>query len=72
MSSSSCSDAQIFNGSNLEEKIEDGSLRLMAPKPLREGGPDLQYFRFMTTPTAEDNSRGKNSQLQDLQRCEDG
>ena len=40
----SLSDAQIFNRSNLREKIEDGSLGLPVPEPLGEGGPDLHYF----------------------------
>ena len=40
----SCSDTQIFNRNDLREKIEDGSLGLLAPKPLEEKGPDLWYF----------------------------
>ena len=40
-SSGSSSDAQIFNRDNLREKIEDGSLRLPAPEPLGNGGPNL-------------------------------
>ena len=43
-SSGSCSDAQIFSRSSLREKIKDGSLGLLAPEPLGEGGPDLHYF----------------------------
>ena len=42
--SGSCSDAQIFNRSDLREKIEDGSFGLPAPEPLGEGRPDLHYF----------------------------
>ena len=42
--SGSCSDEQIFNRSDLREKIEDGSLGLPAPEPLGEGGPGLHYF----------------------------
>ena len=43
-SSGSCSDAQIFNRSLLQEKIEDGTLGLPPPEPLGEGGPDLHYL----------------------------
>ena len=43
-SSGSCSDAQIFNRSNLTEKINYSSFGLLAPQPLWEGGPDLHYF----------------------------
>ena len=42
-SSRSSSDAQVFNRSDLREKIEDGNLGLPAPEPLGEGGPD--YLR---------------------------
>ena len=38
------SDTQIFNRSNLREKIEDGTLGLAPIQPLGEGGPDLHYF----------------------------
>ena len=48
-SSGSCSDAQIFNRSNMRE-IEDGSLALPAPKPLREEGPNLHYFCWLVKP----------------------
>ena len=43
-SSGSSSDAQIFNRSDLREKIQGGSLSLPAPEPLGEGRPDLHYF----------------------------
>ena len=43
-SSDSCSDAPILNRSDLRERIEDGSLGLPAPEPLRHRGPDLHYF----------------------------
>ena len=43
-SSGSSSDAQIFNKSDLREKIVDGTLGLPAPEPLGEGGPNLHYF----------------------------
>ena len=43
-SSGSCSDPHIFNKSLLREKIEDGSLGLLAPEPQGEGAPDLHYF----------------------------
>ena len=39
----SCSDAQIFNRSDLRDKIEDGTLGLPAPEPLGEEGPELHY-----------------------------
>ena len=42
-SSASSSDVQIFNRSNLREKIEDGTLGLPPPEPLGEGGPHLPY-----------------------------
>ena len=42
--SGSCSDAQILNRKNLREKIDDGTLELLAPKLLGERGPDLHYF----------------------------
>ena len=40
----SCSDAKIFNRSDLREKIKDGSLGLPLPEPLGEGDPDLHYL----------------------------
>ena len=43
-SSGSCSDAQIFNRSDLRENIEDCSLGVPTPETLGEGGPDLYYF----------------------------
>ena len=43
-SSGSSSDAQIFNRSDLREKIEDGTLGLPPPGPLGEEGPDLHFF----------------------------
>ena len=42
--SGSSSDAQIFNCSNLKRRIENGTLGLPLPEPLRPGGPDLYYF----------------------------
>ena len=44
MSSGSSSDAQIFNRGDLSEKIEDGSLALLAPEPLGEGEPDMHFY----------------------------
>ena len=43
-SSGSSSDAQIFNRSDLREKIKDGTLGLPPSEPMGEGGPDLHYF----------------------------
>ena len=43
-SSGFCSDAQIFNRSDLREKIEDGSFGLLASEPLGDRGQDLHYF----------------------------
>ena len=40
----SSSDSQIFKHSKLREKIEDGTLGVLAPEPLGEGGPELHYF----------------------------
>ena len=53
--SESSSDTQIFNRSDLREKIKDGSLGLPPPDPLGDGGPDLHYFllsddAFVLTP----------------------
>ena len=45
-SSGSSLDAQIFNSSDLTEKIGDGTLGLPAPKSLREGGPDLHTENY--------------------------
>ena len=42
--SGSSSDAQIFNRSKLKRRIENGTLGLPPPEPLRPGGPDLHYF----------------------------
>ena len=38
----SCSDAQIFNASQLKRRIEDG--RIGFPAPITQGGPDVPYF----------------------------
>ena len=40
----SCSDAQIFNESQLRDKIEDGSIGFPEASPIEEGGPDLPYY----------------------------
>ena len=71
-SSGSCLDEQIFNRSDLTEKIEDGSLGLPALEPLGEGWPDLHNFwlgddafafvLWMGNSTAEDNSQGKKKE----------
>ena len=42
--SGSSSDAQIFNRSKLQRRIENGTLGLPPPEPLGPGGPDLHYF----------------------------
>ena len=42
--SGSSSDAQIFNCSKLERRIENGTLGLPPHEPLGPGGPDLNYF----------------------------
>ena len=39
-SGESSSDAQIFNRSDLREKIEEGTLGRSAAEPLWEAGPD--------------------------------
>ena len=70
-SSGSCSDTQIFNRSNLREKIEDGSLGLPAPEPLGEGG----WMVVMDGETLQQKTTHKGRkyrQLQDLQRQEGG
>ena len=38
----SCSDAQIFNISELRNKIEDSSVGF--PEPIEPDGPDISYF----------------------------
>ena len=43
-SSGSCLDAQIFNRSDLRDKIKDRSLGLPPLEPPGERGPDLHYF----------------------------
>lgn len=40
----SCSDAQIFNQSELKERIEDGSIGFPEAEPIERGGPNLPYF----------------------------
>ena len=42
--SGSSSDAQIFNHSKLKRRIENRTLGLPPPEPLRPGGSDLHYF----------------------------
>ena len=44
LSNGSCSDAQIFDRSELREMIENDTLGLPAPELLWEGGPDLHSF----------------------------
>ena len=43
-SSRSSSDAQIFNRSDLREKIKDGTLGLLPPEPLGREGPICTFF----------------------------
>ena len=43
-SSGSSSDAKSFNQIDLREKIGDGTLGILSPEPLEEGGPNLHYF----------------------------
>ena len=40
----SCSDAKIFNSSVLKRKIEDGSIVLLDPAPIPQGGPNISYY----------------------------
>ena len=40
----SCSDAQIFNISELRNKIEDGSVGFPEAEPIEPDGPDIPYF----------------------------
>ena len=40
----SCSDAQIFNASQLKRRIEDGRIGFPDPAPITQGGPDVPYF----------------------------
>ena len=39
-----CSDAQIFNISELRNKIEDGSVGFPGAEPIEPDGPDIPYF----------------------------
>ena len=40
----SCSDAQIFNASQLKRRIEDGRIGFPDPAPITQGGRDVPYF----------------------------
>ena len=40
----SCSDAQIFNASQLKRKIDDGRIGFPDPAPITHGGRDVPYF----------------------------
>ena len=40
----SCSDAQIFNASQLKRRIEDGRIGFPDPAPITQGGLDVPYF----------------------------
>ena len=40
----SCSDAQIFNASQLMRRIEDGRKGFPGPAPITQGGRDVSYF----------------------------
>ena len=40
----SCSDAQIFNASQLKRKIEDGRIGFPDPAPITQGGRDVPYI----------------------------
>ena len=40
----SCSDAQIFNASQLKRRIEDGRIGFPDPAPITQGGQDVPYF----------------------------
>ena len=51
-SSGSSSDAQIFNCSEVRDKVKDGTSGLPTPKPLGEGGPDLHCFLLADNPFA--------------------
>ena len=40
----SCSDAQIFNASQLKRRIEDDRIGFPDPAPITQGGRDVPYF----------------------------
>ena len=40
----SCSDAQIFNASQMKRRIEDGRIGFPDPAPITQGGRDVPYF----------------------------
>ena len=42
----SCSDAQIFNASQLKRRIEDGRIGFPDPAPITQGGRDVPYFNL--------------------------
>ena len=46
----SSSDAQIFNRGNLREKIEDDSLRFLAPEPLGRESQICTFSCFVEKP----------------------
>ena len=83
-SSGSSSDAQIFNRSRLNIKIENGTLGLPPPEPQEPGGPNLYHFllreRFLcchalagqALQQKTTDQGGENSQLRDIQRQEGG
>ena len=43
----SCSDAQIFNASQLKTRIEDGRIGFPDPAPITQGGPDVPHLMMM-------------------------
>ena len=40
----SCSDVQIFNISEMRNKIEEGSVDFVEAEPIEPGGPDIPFF----------------------------
>ena len=67
----SCSDAQIFNASQLKRRIEDGRIGFPDPAPITQGGRDVPYFILAdpedlaheTLWQKDVNKRGKDCQL---------
>ena len=65
----SCSDAQMFNASQLKRRIEGGRIGFPDPAPITQGGRDVPYFicpedlAHETLWQKDVNKRGKDCQL---------
>ena len=77
----SCSDAQIFNASQLKRKIDDGNIGFPDPAPITKGGRCILLHPCRLCVCPEDlahetlwqkdvNKRGKDCQLQNIKEQE--